>query len=218
MYKTILFDLDGTLTDPQEGITKSVQYALRKMNIVEDDLTKLTSFIGPPLLSSFKEMYNMNKEALVEAIGYYRERFAVTGLYENRVYCGIPEMLQELRAQGKKLIVATSKPTVFSVQILQHFDLERYFDAVIGSNLDGTRVEKAEVIEFALAQLAPINRQETVMVGDRKHDVIGAQKNGIDAIGVTYGYGGYSELAAVQPTHIVTAVHELVALLGSSVR
>jgi phosphoglycolate phosphatase len=139
-------------------------------------------------------------------------------MYENRVYNGIPRLLQELRARGKKLIVATSKPTEFSIQILQYFALDHFFDAVFGSNLDGTRVEKAEVIEFALSQLVSNNRSATIMVGDRKHDVIGAKANNIDVIGVTYGYGGYDELSAAQPTHIVVSVEELGDLLESERR
>jgi phosphoglycolate phosphatase len=213
MYEIILFDLDGTLTDPKVGITSSIQYALQKMGIYEEDTEKLTPFIGPPLLGSFKEFYQMSDEEAKQAIVYYRERFAVTGLYENQVYLGMEELLANLYKQGKILVVATSKPTEFSVKILEHFNLFQYFTAIIGSNLDGTRTDKGDVIEFALTNQNLAERSKIVMVGDRKYDVIGAKRNGIDVIGVTYGYGSYDELVAAEPNYIVSSVEELSALL-----
>jgi phosphoglycolate phosphatase len=209
MYEIILFDLDGTLTDPKIGITLSVQYALERMGIHEEDADTLTPFIGPPLLESFMEFYHMSHEEAVLAITYYRNRFSKVGLYENKVYPGIPELLAALKEQGKILIVATSKPTEFSVKILEHFDLEKYFDAVIGSNLDGTRTHKSDVIEFALLEKNSCQRDNIVMIGDRKYDIIGAQQNGIDGIGVTYGYGSYDELAETNPKCIFSSVEEL---------
>lgn len=213
MYDVIMFDLDGTLTNPKVGITKSVQFALNKMGIQEQDLEKLTPFIGPPLIPSFKEFYSMNDEQAKQAVHYYRERFSTVGLYENAVYLGIQELLEQLKSQGKTLIVATSKPTVFSVKILEHFGLRDYFTAVIGSNLDGTRVEKNEVIEFALSELSDYDSTKVIMVGDRKYDIIGAKKNDIDVVGVGYGYGGLDELKEAQPTYIVSTVKELQELL-----
>lgn len=213
MYEILLFDLDGTLTDPKIGITSSVQYALQKMGIVADDIEKLTPFIGPPLLNSFKEFYQMSDEEAKQAIVYYRERFAVKGLYENQVYLGMNGLLDNLYKQGKILIVATSKPTEFSVKILEHFNLFQYFTAIIGSNLDGTRTDKGDVIEYALTNKDLAERSKIVMVGDRKYDVIGAKRNGIDAIAVTYGYGSYDELVAAEPNHIVSSVKELSILL-----
>lgn len=214
MYEIVLFDLDGTLTDPKVGITLSVQYALEKMGILEEDPDTLTTFIGPPLLSSFKELYHMNDEEAIQAIGYYRERFSTTGLYENKVYLGIKELLANLKNQGKKLIVATSKPTEFSTQILEHFNLKQFFTSIVGSNLDGSRTEKGDVIEFALAGENIPDLSKVVMIGDRKYDVIGAKKNNIDVIAVTYGYGSYQELVDVDPSYIVSSVDELAALLG----
>lgn len=213
MYEIILFDLDGTLTDPKIGITSSVQYALQKMGIVADDIEELTPFIGPPLLNSFKEFYQMSDEEAKQAIVYYRERFTVKGLYENQVYLGMKELLDNLQQQGKILIVATSKPTEFSVKILEHFNLFQYFTAIIGSNLDGTRTDKGDVIEYALTNKNLAERSKIVMVGDRKYDIIGAKKNGIDAIAVTYGYGSYDELAAAKPDYIVSSVKDLSTLL-----
>lgn len=209
MYEIILFDLDGTLTDPKIGITKSVQYALEKMGIIEGDLDKLTPFIGPPLLFSFKEFYHMNDDEAEQAIGYYRERFSKIGLYENSVYDGMKELLEELRSQGKTLFVATSKPTVFSIRILEHFGLLHFFNEVIGSELDGTRVEKSDVIKFVLSKIDNYDGSKIIMVGDRKYDILGAQENELAVIGVTYGYGSYDELQKASPNFIVNTVAQL---------
>ena len=209
MYEIILFDLDGTLTDPKPGITKSVQYALAKLGIDEPNLDNLVPFIGPPLLKSFKEFYHLDDEQATLALQYYRERFATVGLYENAVFPGIKDMLAQLKKQGKTLFVATSKPTVFSIKIIEHFGLQDYFQAVIGSNLDGTRVEKGEVIEFALSELGEADLTKVIMVGDRKHDVIGAQNNGIDVVAVAYGYGSLAELNGAKPNYILHTVQQL---------
>lgn len=213
MYDIILLDLDGTLTDPKIGITSSVQYALAKFGINEGNLDKLEPFIGPPLIKAFMEFYSFNEQDARQAIEYYRERFSKVGLYENAVYDGIPEMLQALRAKNKKLVVATSKPTVYSIKILEHFNLYQYFDAVIGSNLDGTRIEKGEVIEAVLAELGGVDKEKVIMVGDRKHDVIGARENGLKVIAVAYGYGPAEELNEAQPDYIAASVDELRQLL-----
>ena len=209
MYETILFDLDGTLTDPKIGITKSVQYALSKMGIIEENLDKLTPFIGPPLSVSFKEFYGMNDEEANQAIIYYRERFSAVGLYENIVYDGMKELLEELKRQGKNLFVATSKPTIFSIKILEHFGLIHLFTDVIGSELDGTRVEKSDVIKFVLSKIEGYDPNKIVMVGDRKFDIVGAQDNGIAVVGVAYGYGGANELVEAKPNYILNTVAEL---------
>jgi phosphoglycolate phosphatase len=213
MYEIILFDLDGTLTDPKVGITSSVQYALRKMGIYEENIEKLTPFIGPPLLNSFMEFYQMSDEEAKQAIVYYREYFSVAGLYENKVYSGMEELLCNLHKQKKMLIVATSKPTEFSVKILEYFNLLQYFTAIIGSNLDGTRTDKGDVIEFALTSQNIAECSKIVMVGDRKYDIIGAKTNGIAAIAVTYGYGSHDELVFAEPNYIVSSVEELSTLL-----
>lgn len=212
-YNVILFDLDGTLTDPKIGITKSVQYALVKFGIEEPDLDKLIPFIGPPLVESFQEFYSLNQEQAQAAVRYYREYFAETGMYENAVYPGIKELLGELKSAGKELIVATSKPTVFSEQIIEHFGLTQFFKAIVGSNLDGSRIHKDEVIAFALKDLTGTIYDSVIMVGDRKHDIIGAQKNGIASIGVTYGYGTQEELTQAKPVYLAATVEELGELL-----
>ncbi len=216
MYEIILFDLDGTLTDPKVGITLSVQYALQKMGIIEEDPEVLIPFIGPPLLATFKELYHMSDQQAVQAIGYYRERFSVTGLYENKVYDGMEELLASLKIRRKKLIVATSKPTEFSVKILEHFGLKQYFSAIVGSNFDGTRTEKSDVIEFALKGENITDLGKVVMIGDRKYDISGAKKNHIDVIAVAYGYGSQEELFAADPDYIVSSVSELASLLERS--
>lgn len=212
-YHYILFDLDGTLTDPGAGIVNSVLYALRHYGI-EGDREFLRRFVGPPLFDSFIEFYGFTEEQAREAVEYYREYYRVQGIFENRLYPGIPELLAKLTEQGKILAVATSKPTVFARQILAHFQIDHYFAAemVVGSYLDGRRIKKAEVIGAVLALLPP-EREKIVMVGDRKYDVEGARANGIAAIGVTYGYGERSELEKAQPDQIVHSVPELLNFL-----
>lgn len=212
-YDTLLFDLDGTLTDPKPGITRSVQYALRRLGIIVDDLDMLTPFIGPPLAESFQRYYGLPEVEVARAITYYREYFGETGIYENAVYDGIPPLLDRLAAQGRTLAVATSKPAVYAERILAHFDLARYFTFVAGSNLDGTRTAKVEVITHALDGLPQVDRAACVMIGDREHDVLGARAAGIAAIAVGYGYGTPAELASAQPAHLVRSVAELGDLL-----
>jgi len=208
-YKYILFDLDGTLTDPKEGITKAVQYALKKYDIFVEDLDLLEKFIGPPLKNSFMEFYNFDEEKAVQAVSFYREYFKEKGMFENEVYENIENVLNKLQALGLNLIVATSKPTVFSKEILKYFNLEQYFIEVAGSNLDGTRSEKGEIIKFILEKYKITRLHEVVMIGDRKYDIIGATDNHIDSIGVTYGYGSEEELKNAKATYIANAVQDL---------
>ncbi len=215
MYNTILFDLDGTLTDPKVGITKSVQYALKKLGIYEESLESLTRFIGPPLRNSFREYYLLDETRVQKAIEYYREYYSPYGIFENEIYPEIPILLQDLKTAGKILMVATSKPTVFAEKILHHFDIRQYFDSVAGSNLDETRTTKEEVIEYALATIGEADKKKIVMIGDRKHDIIGAKMNHIDSIGVAYGYGSLDELQIEKPTHIVNDVEGLRKLLSA---
>ncbi|HZC06309.1 MAG TPA: HAD family hydrolase [Ktedonobacterales bacterium] len=212
-YQLILFDLDGTLTDPKPGITRAVRYALERCAIYIDDPDTLTSFIGPPLHHSFARVYGFDDERAREAIGFYREYFEATGLYENAVYPGIPYLLERLRASGRSLAVATSKPTVYAQRIVDHFRLGGYFSQVVGSNLDLTRAEKAQVIGAALDVFPDIARAAVVMVGDREHDIIGARAHDLDSIGVTYGYGSRAELHAAGARAIVDRVQDLADLL-----
>ena len=194
-YKNILFDLDGTLTDPGVGITNSVSYALAKYGIEVTDRTTLYPFIGPPLQDSFQKFYGFSETDSYEAISYFREYFREFGIFENEVYPGIRELLETLRAEGNQIILATSKPEEFAIRILEHFDLIQYFDFVAGATMDETtRSEKADVIRYALIECDIHDLSDTIMVGDRRHDVFGAAQNGIDTIGVLFGYGSEEEL------------------------
>lgn len=194
MFENILFDLDGTLTDPGVGITSSVAYALEAYGIKVEDKSKLNCFIGPPLHESFVKYYNMSTLLAFDAISKYREYYSEKGIFENEVYCGIPGLLSELKKQGRRIIMATSKPECFALRIAEHFDIAKYFDCITGSELDGRRVDKAEVIESALSRCGITDRSSCVMVGDRKHDIIGAKKTGLYSVGVLYGYGSREEL------------------------
>ncbi len=210
-YSHILFDLDGTLTDPKEGIINSIQYALNKYGIQKEN-HELLHFIGPPLHKSFQEIFETEEKAF-EAVDVYREYFSTKGKFENLLYKGISELLENLNKNNKTLFVATSKPTIFAEQILHHFNIHHHFKAVIGSNLDGTRTEKKDIIQEVINQLPTINKQEMIMIGDRKFDVIGAKHFGIDTISVLYGYGSLEELQLENPTYIVDEVSDLKKLL-----
>lgn len=214
MKKTyILFDLDGTLTDPMVGITKSVQHALKTYGIEEPDLEKLTPFIGPPLKDSFMKYYNFPEEQAREGIDRYREYFAVKGIFENQVYDGIPQMLQKLKDTGKCLLVATSKPEQFAKQILEHFGLDGYFDFIGGASMDEVRVKKGDVIAYVLESMGIGDVSQAVMVGDREHDVLGARENGMDCVGVLFGYGGRQELERAGADKIAETVEKLTEVL-----
>ena len=211
--RTILFDLDGTLIDPKEGITKSAQFALQQMGIVVEDLDNLQSFIGPPLQTSFKERFQFSDEEVQEAIAFYRERYKPIGIYENKVYEGIIPLLEQLKTEGYQLAIATSKATVFAKEIAKHYEFEQYFDCIMGSELDGRRILKAEVIEEVLRQLHITDVSHCIMVGDRMYDIIGANTNKMDSIGVLFGYGEESELNQAGASYIVKSVEELGSLL-----
>ena len=212
MYKTILFDLDGTLTDPGLGITNSVAYALKKYGIEVENRQSLYSFIGPPLNDSFKKYYGFSDEKAMEAIWCYREYFADKGLYENEVYDGIEQLLQRIKNSGRKIVLATSKPEEFAVRILEHFDLMKYFDVVAGASMDEKRNKKGDVIKYAMEK-GGFTSDGAVMIGDREHDVFGAKENGIDTIGVLYGYGSRDELERAGAMHIAQTVEDIFALL-----
>ncbi|MES2871510.1 MAG: HAD family hydrolase [Pseudomonadota bacterium] len=207
-YQNVLFDLDGTLTDPREGITRSIQFGLSKMGIDEPDLTKLEHFIGPPLLQAFMATYGFDEAKAWEAMGYYRERFAVTGLYENEVFDGVTPLLEELVGQGRQLFIATSKPQIYAREIARHFDFAKHFKVIYGSELDGTRTNKVELIRYLMAEQG-LDPAHTLMIGDRKHDLIGARDNGMDAAAVGYGFGSFEELNAFAPKYHFETLAEL---------
>ncbi len=211
-YALVLFDLDGTLIDPTVGITKSVQYALNHFGISEDP-ANLRHFIGPPLPYSFATTYGFDETQAWEAVAKYREYFAAQGMYESLVYPGIPALLAALQAAGQQAAVVTAKPAHFAVPIIAHFGLAPYFGQIIGPDLNLANADKALLIGEALRHYPAIAPEQVVMVGDRKHDILGAQARAIDSIGVTYGAGTAEEIAAAQPTYQVASVAALAALL-----
>ena len=212
--RSILFDLDGTLTDPGEGIVRCFQYALGRMGRPCPPAEELTRFIGPPIRPAFGEMLQSQDAGLIEqAVVTYRERFASVGLYENHVYAGVPEMLADLRAAGCRLYVATSKPHVYAREVLRHFSLESYFDDVQGNELGGRLDDKAELVRELLERHGLAAAAESLMVGDRRHDIAAAKRNGLGSVGVTYGYGDEEELAAAGADHIVNSPGSVVELI-----
>ncbi len=208
---TIFFDLDGTLSDPKPGITGSIQYALEKLNIRVPTQDELTWCIGPPLRASFVALLGGEQRA-DRGVELYRERFGTIGLFENTLYDGIVPVLAALHGSGRKLYVATSKPHVFADRIIDHFDLRKYFTRVFGSELDGTRVDKSDLLRYALDE-TETDPARAIMIGDRKHDVIGAANNGIAAIGAIYGYGGRSELTEAGAKHLAATPAEIAGFI-----
>jgi phosphoglycolate phosphatase len=205
--QTIYFDLDGTLTDPKPGITGSIQYALKKLGVAVPSQDELSWCIGPPLHASLKTL--IGTEALADqALLLYRERFSEVGLFENSPYPGIHDTLAAVAATGARMFVATSKPAVYAARIIDHFGLKPYFERVFGSELDGTRVDKRDLLRYALDE-AKVDPTSAIMIGDRSHDVVGARTNGMTAIGVLYGYGSEAELRDAGAHHICAAHPEL---------
>ncbi len=211
-FKHIIFDLDGTLTDPAVGITRSIQYALAKYGKTEKTV-ELYKCIGPPLRDSFCNYFGFTKETAEEAVLYYREYFSEHGIFENEVYSGIPELLADLKTDNRKIYLATTKPVVYAERILRHFNLYDYFTAVSGSNLDGTNGAKSELIAGIIRNYGINEPVSAVMIGDRKYDIEGAKVNGVSSIGVEYGYGEPGELAESKPDFIAGTVPELVTIL-----
>ena len=210
MYKAILFDLDGTLTDSGEGITKSVQYALEKIGKPEPDLKKLRVFVGPPLLEQFEQYAGIDRETAKKAVEIYRERYAPIGVYENEMYPGILELLSGLKKRGYKLAIASSKPENFVRIVAEYFHIDSYFDEMVGSEPNGERTNKTEVIEEALKRLGlSEHREQVLMVGDKEHDVFGARRAGLECVAVSYGYGTKEELENAHPLKLVNSTEEL---------
>ena len=210
--KNILFDLDGTIIEPEEGIVNSILYALNKLEIEVSNVNNLKKIIGPPLIDSLKEYFGLENEIANKAIEYYREYFAVKGINENALYEHIDVLLKDLDQKNINLFIATSKPTIFARRIIEAYQLEKYFQQITGSNLDNTRRNKGEIIEYVLTE-NQLAKNETLMIGDRCFDIIGANKNGIQSIGVTYGHGNEEELKAAKADYIVDTVEQLGELL-----
>ena len=204
---TIYFDLDGTLTDPKAGITRSIQYALGKLDRAVPTEDELTWCIGPPLRASLKKLLGTDDLA-DRALALYRERFADIGLFENEIYPGIEDTLAALANSGHRLFVATSKPLIYAERIVDHFKLTAYFERVFGSELDGTRSDKTELLGYALKTMA-VDPSRAIMIGDRSHDMIGARGNAMTAVGVLYGYGSAQELLGAGAHHLCATPSKL---------
>ncbi|CDM67873.1 HAD family phosphatase [Clostridium bornimense] len=212
--KIIFFDLDGTITDPMIGITNSVKYALKSFGIEISNNKDLYKFIGPPLQESFKEYYNFNVTETDLAIKKYREYFSDKGIFENSLYTNMDLLLKSLKDNNKTVILATSKPTIYAEKILKYFNIYKYFDFVSGSTLDGNISKKIDIIKYALSSNNITSLSDTIMIGDRKYDIVAAKELGIDSIGVLYGYGDYEELTNAEATYIAKNIMELSKLLN----
>ena len=215
-FENILFDLDGTLTDPAEGIVNSVIYAMKKMNFENVDRSGLLHFIGPPLTDSFMNQCSVDQDTAELMITYYREYFSTSGKFENEVYKGVTDLLSELYRDGLNLFVATSKPTVFAKEILKHFNLDEYFIDIVGSNMDNTRTSKAEIISHII-QMHSLIPSKCVMIGDTMHDLIGAKACHISSIAVAYGYGDKHEFENFAPIEVVDNISGLKSILRDCV-
>lgn len=216
MKKYLLFDLDGTITDSAEGIVHSVAYALERMGIQEEDKSRLTRFVGPPLRDSFMEYYGFTEEQAEQAVWLYREYYEEKGIFENKVYEGIEHLLDACCRAGRQIILATAKPQNYAEQILDYFKLRQYFADVQGSSMDKSKVTKTDVIRCALADNRIEHLDEAVMIGDRKHDVEGARTCGLKCAGVLFGYGGREELEQCKAEWILDTVEDLEAFLLES--
>ncbi len=212
-FSYLLWDLDGTLTDPGLGITNSVMYALKKFDIEVAERSVLFPFIGPPLLESFQKFYGFDEKKAKLAVTYYREYFGVKGLFENEVYDGIPEFLRKCKEKGRKLILATSKPEHYAVQIMEHFDLAKYFDCLCGSRLDAGYETKADVIRDAFCRCDIKDKSEVIMIGDRMHDICGAKECGICCAAVLWGYGSEEEFRKYEADYIIKDLQKLEELV-----
>lgn len=212
-FTHLFFDLDGTLTESAPGIMNSIRFALRHYGIDDAGDETLRLFIGPPLLDSFRDLFGFSDEKAREAIGFYREYFGARGLFENSVYDGIRETLDALKSQGKRLFVATSKPEIFMHRILERFDLAKFFDFAGGADIEETRSEKAKVIDYVISQnhLEDERRSGRIlMIGDRKHDIIGAHENDIPCCAVLWGYGSAEEFARNGADFVISRPQELI--------
>ncbi len=218
--KYILFDLDGTLTDSSEGITKSVQHALNKLGIEENDQAMLRRFIGPPLDESFEKFYGLDKETALKAVDYYRERYSDKGIYENVLFDGIDTLLAALKEDGYIVALATCKPEIYVPRILEYFNVGRYFDVAVGSELEGgERRHKNQVIDEVFVRLSKAGllesddittaKSKAIMIGDRKDDILGAKASGIESMGVRYGFAEEQELEIAGADYIVETVEDI---------
>ncbi len=210
-YKTLLFDLDGTLTDPQEGLVNANAYAMKSFGLEPLPRETLITFIGPPLLESYEKIVGLSKEDARAMYAHFREYFSDRGWRENQIYFGIAPMLKHLKDAGYTIVMATSKPEPFAINIANHFGIAPYFDLIAGSSMDESRTKKGQVIAYALEQLPGAELDSCIMIGDRKHDMLGGKENGMDTLGLLYGFGDRTELETAGATHIVETVEDLEA-------
>jgi len=213
-FKYIFFDLDGTLTDPIEGIANSVSYALIKMGVKQEDIHSLGRFIGPPLVYSFKEYYGMTPEEADRAVNFYRETYSVKGVYENKLYPGITELLEKLTGEGRKVFMATSKPTKFATIVAEHFNISRFFSRIEGASMNHSDVQKSFMINNIIEEFGIPDKSECIMLGDRHYDIEGAKGCNISGIGCTYGYGTREELEKAGADYLVNDVYEIINLFN----
>lgn len=214
-YKVILFDLDGTLSDSQEGIIKSIQYSLKELGIVEDDLLKLKSSIGGALAEVYTKWYGLSEEEAQLGIKLYRQRFEEKGIFENSLFIGVKRLLEDLKNSGKILGLATAKPNIYAEQILEQEKIRHFFNFVVGADFNNNKKTKSDIIRLAIETAKGYEKSDFIMIGDRNHDIDGANDNGIDSIAVTYGYGDIDELKKAQPTVIANNIKELTKILLS---
>ena len=212
-YKYIIFDLDGTISDSKEGITKSVQYALKKMGIIEEDLTNLDHFVGPPMVEEYMKSYNMSEVQAHETLGYYRERYTPIGIYETRLYDGIKEILESIKRDGKKIGMATSKPEGMAIEVAKYLEVYDYFDVICGADLKGPIQSKVDVLN-KLFRVSDFVKNESVLVGDTKFDVVGANQAGIDCIGVNWGMGTSDDMLSNGAIKVFDDYKEVIRFLG----
>lgn len=212
-YRYVLFDLDGTVTDSEEGIIRSIKYCLSRYGINDHDTMVFRKFIGPPLVQSLALYYDFSPEEAVQAVAHYREYFSEKGMYENRLYEGIDNLLRELHENGKKNILATAKPTFYAEKIIRHFNIHTYFNLIVGSNMDGTRMDKGEIIRFIMESLPDLTPEDAIMIGDRKSDMVHARDLGLDTVWVDYGYGDDEEREDSDPLYIARTVEDLYPIL-----
>ena len=215
VVKNILIDLDGTLTDPKVGITTSARYGLNKVGFPVAENENIDWIIGPPLKASLAKIMNVdaNHDLAEQALQGYRERFSVVGLFENELYPHVKQTLEALQTQGYQLYLATAKPHVYAVRILEHFDLLKYFTHPYGSELTGERTNKGDLIHYILEH-EQLNPAECMMVGDREHDILGARRNGIDTIAVEYGYGTLQELDFATPKYRIQSFDQILKVIA----
>ncbi|MDD3981003.1 MAG: HAD hydrolase-like protein [Spirochaetia bacterium] len=211
-YDNLMFDLDGTLTDSKPGLVNAVEYAVRKMGLAPLPSAIVDMFLGPPLFGSFEKYCGMDRETAKAAVSCFREYYAEKGVFENEPFEGVTELLKALKASEKRLFVATSKPTVTALQVCLHFDIDGYFTEILGSELDGSIIEKHDIVGLLLSRHA-LDRSRTLMIGDRENDIAGGRKNGLDTAAVGYGYGSEDELRQANASYYVKTMSDLRALL-----